>query len=261
MALLVAACSTAGGDTTTTVSGVEPSSTTTTSAPSTTTTESATTTTVDECSERDGVLRNSRGFVCPPYLTPLEARPSFGRPRVEQHLPGVYRTRLATPAFSFRRAERFESFGEGPAYLQLDEKGNWFDEQTNSGGVLAFPSSDTFPRFTDMKPVNRDDGFVWLVDLTVREDVVGGHPATISTFTVVCRDPADAVNSDLCLFGELAPALDWGQADGQRTALVVIEHSSGPLTVIAETYNADAFDAYWTETVRPILDSIEFLDQ
>ncbi|MDX1748588.1 MAG: hypothetical protein R3324_21865, partial [Halobacteriales archaeon] len=258
--VLLAACSTAGEDTTTTAPLAEPSTTSTTTTAQSTTTEPTTTPTEEECVERDGVLRTRRGFVCPPHLKLLEAVPGFGLASVEHHLPGEYRTRLATPAFSFRRTDRFESFGEGPAYLQLDEKGNWFDVSTDSGGILAFPSSETFPRFTDMQPVNRTEGFDWFVDLTVQEQMIGGHPATISTFTVVCRDPTGVVDSAVCLFGELAPALDWGQVDGQRTAVVVIENRSGPLTILAETHNADDFDTYWAEVAQPILDSIEFLD-
>ena len=258
LVFLLAACSTAGGDTTTIAPLAEPSTTSTRAAPTTTTTEPTTTTTTtqDECvdPDGDGVLRHGRGFVCPPYLRTLA-----GGDQTDIHLPGEYRTRLFQPAVAFTRTGRFTSSGENSDEVVFDtfvKLGEIPDLQ-----VFSIADHETAARIPTLQPWNHPQGWEWVTDLSVIDIEVGGFPATLTQFTANCPEPNDPdTELPLCLFEEPV-SVGWSRRvfDGQWTAVVVVELPSGPFTIIA--YEVYGKTDYWTTTVEPLLDSIEFIDQ
>ena len=132
LVLVLAACSTAGGDTTTTDPLAEPSTTSTTAAPTATTTEPTTTTTQDECvdPDGDGVLRNRRGFVCPPHLVGWDGTQFNPNPPI--HLPGSYETRTFAVPFSFVAPVSLPSNGDSNSLVQ-------FFQGPNDDTVSSYP--------------------------------------------------------------------------------------------------------------------------
>jgi hypothetical protein len=250
LVLLLAACSTAGGDTTTTTAPLTEPSTTTT-APATTTTTERTTTTVEECTERNGVLRNRRGFVCPPWLIPLDFV-GIGTGQTAIHLPGTYDTRQFIPRFRFTREEQFTTVGERTQSVAFDYPPNMAMEAFGGEGALELA------RLPELQPVGRPDDWIWVEELETGEIEVGGSPAMVTSFTANCLDET-SVNPDACLFD--IPALGngiWTQLHGQRTAVIVVD-TPDPMTIVVEADDR-SFDTYWAEVAQPILDSIEFLD-
>jgi hypothetical protein len=252
--LIVAACTGAAEDTTTTAPLAEPSTTATTAPSTTTTTDvTTTTTTVDECTERDGVLRNSRGFVCPPHLRAYELVPGSTDTPTGIHLPGTYTLRQFTPAISFTRDERFTSPGENSVYVE-------YDIVSDQSHMVSYTAHQAFARFPDQQPSNHDSDWVWKNDLEVVETTVGGFPTTITTFSADCLSSALGPGNDgSCLF--TIEDEDWLVFDGQRSGVIVVDLPDGAFTILVESRTASQFDRYWAETVQPFLDSIEFLDQ
>ena len=218
--------------------------TTSVTQPSTTTTQPTTTTTDEGCVERDGLRKNPRGFICPPRLW-AEGFPEFGDPT---HLPGRYETRFFEPALSFQRAERFISLGENPGEAVALDGGTFTPWTYAIGSDLV----------DDVRSV--DLGAVELISdvLQSEVDILGGPAVQIDfvvaqdceTFTGECRIPT---------FDDLHITIEsW--TEGDRVRLLILDRPER--TVAFEiTAEAEEFDTYWTEVARPILDSIEFLDQ
>ena len=253
LALVLAACPAASEDTTTTTPPVQPSTTSTT-APSTTTTEPATTTTEEECVDRDGdgLLRTRRGFVCPPYLRPYELTDTgFIENIADIHLPGTYTLRLFRPAVSFTRTERSRSYGENPELVE-------YDSPRDGRHIISGAAHESLATFPDAQPWSHPDHY-WKTDVVFTDATVGGYPATITRFTADCPDPYGRDNTPICVFDLEGLPLGWVQVDGQGTAVVVVDLPDGVFTIVVES--PTGLDDYWTETVEPFLDSIEFIDQ
>jgi hypothetical protein len=242
LVLLLAACSTAGGDPTTTAPLAEPSTTTTT-APTTTTTTEPTTTTVEECTERDGLVRNSRGFICPPWLW-AEGFPEFGDPT---HLLGEYETRFFDPALSFAREERFLSLGENPGSSVA------LDGATFTPWVYAIATD----RLDEVRSVNYAE-LEWIADLRTTEIEAYGAPATQIDFQIAEECESFTGECRIPVFDDLHISIEsW--TSGDRVRLLLVDRSNGPIG-FEITASDGEFDTYWTEVAQPILDSIEFLD-
>jgi hypothetical protein len=248
LVLLLAACSTAGGDTTTTAPLAEPSTTTTT-APATTATQATPTTSEEECVERDGVLRDGRGFICPPFLT--------AGPEGHFYLPGEYETRLFQPRLRFSRTDRFESDGENAERAGLDNPPPIDGIPPITSRIDAY-TGDTALAVADLpdnSPSNRPDDWEWTADARTSGMQIGGVTAHLTTFTAVCLDEPEFTDP-ICSF--LMPGPDpWSHVHGAVISIVEID-TAEHLTIIVEA--GRDFDTYWTETAQPILDSIEFLD-
>jgi hypothetical protein len=247
--LVLAACSTAGGDTTTTALPAEPSTTTTTT-PSTTITEPTTTTTVEECTERDGVLRTRRGFVCPPTLGQFVSVEN-----TDFHLPGVYETRAFDPRLRFTRTTRFTSIGEHAEHLVLD--------LSDDGGIYVMSGSfgDGIASLPERIPNLAPEDWNWVggpVSTTISIDEV---PATRTDFTARCDFPQTQDRG--CVFLDddvsLAGLPPWGHGHGDKITYIRVHHPRQEFTIVVET-GPEAVNTYWTEVAQPILDSIEFLD-
>ena len=259
--LLLAACTGTAEETTATTAPLAEPPTTTTRAPSTTTTEPTTTTTGEECVDRDGVRRTSRGFVCPPHLIGLMERGGSGRPDRRQransliagatHLPGTYATRQFENPMRVTRVEPFQSDGESPAVLTFD-----FPSGKEMVG-FAGEAATQMAALPDATPDNRPEGFEWKADVSSQALTVDGRPGIVTEYRVECLVDDNAH----CNF-QIDGLQRWSQIHGSRVAVVVVEMSDDEmLTVVVMTEDAASFDTYWTEVAQPILDSIEFLDQ
>jgi hypothetical protein len=257
LVLSLAACSSAGGEPTTTAPLTEPS-TTSVRAPSTTTTTEPTTTANDECADGDGdgVLRNRRGFVCPPHLRTLEFI-RLNAPAIGIYLPGTYETRLFSLPLRFTRDEQFTSLGENAQSVSFE-----YPSGNSRPGMDAWTgdAARQFGNLSDMRPVNRPDDWVWTEDIETGQVQVDGYPAAVTVFTANCLDETKTVQVDVCFLnipalGDVAINL----THGERTAMIVLD-SPEPVTF---TVSSDArhFDTYWNDVALPILDSIEFLDR
>ena len=247
LVLVLAACSTAGEDTTTTTAPLaEPLTTTTTAATATTTTEGTTTTTVEECVERDGALRNRRGFICPPHLAP------FGE--TVGYLPGHYETQILRPSLGFSLPGRMRSPGEARSVLPF------CDADTNCIPAVMFWTGDNARTFQSLDYPDA----VFVSNLTTTETRLGGIPATRLDFEVE-RDPCpDEFTAGAPCFVIRVPEpppgnAQWAFQPGGRFVLIHVSEIDPPLTVFIEASTV-TFDTYWTEVAQPILDSIEFLD-
>ena len=251
LVVLLAACSTAGHDTTTTPPHVEPSTTSTTLSILTTTAAESTTTKAEECVERDGVLRTSRGFVCPPYLAAVGTDGG-------SYLPGDYETRLFSPRLRFTRADRFETVGENAQQVGLDNPPaiDGIPPITRRIDAFAGDAAVAVADLPNLQPGNRPDDWDWTTDVRTSEVLIGGIAAHLTTFTAVCiHEPGFA--DPVCHLEMPAPG-PWTHNHRAGIAIVVVE-TPEPLTILAEA--GRDFDTYWTEVAQPILDSIEFLDQ
>jgi hypothetical protein len=256
LVLILAACSTAGGDTTTTTAPPAEPSTTATTAQTTTSTTEATTTTEEECVERDGVLRNERGFVCPPVILALKMEPGRG-PEPTMHLAGTYETRQFTPRLRFTRTDPFVTIGESTNWLVFDTDHN----NSMYLGAHSGPLGSQLAELPNLTPITRSDDWQWAVGVETTQDEIAGYPATFTTFTANCFDETKPeANQDDCSFTipALAGGPYWGQRHGDAITVVTLD-TTEPITIIAST-DQRTFDTYWTEVAQPILDSIEFID-
>ena len=255
LGLILAACSPAGGDTTTTASLPAPSTTSSTTARSTTTTTEPATTTIDECVDRDGdgVLRTARGFVCPPTMAVFGAEVIQDVSVAQQYQPGTYVTRHLTPRLSFTRSGRFRSTGEDPGRtVAMDSQPAGSDRPERIRFVEAFTG--------DLATGLRDhpwETVAWAADLQKGETELAGRRATWIEFTVDGEGCSGLAPVCLAESGD-GPLWSWNIP--QRVRLVFIEVHEHLVTVNVQAH-PDVFSTYWTETARPILDSIEFLDQ
>jgi hypothetical protein len=267
LVVLLAACTTAAGNTTTTAPLVEPSTTSTTE--STTTTESPTTTT-NECVDRngDGLLRTRKGFVCPDQFVSLDYRAGS----YSLYLPGTYRTAQFVPPLTVTRDERFGSEGESPFVLSLDASephpeqmsAQYLVPQTFSArATIAFggKTAETIARLHELRAVDEIEGQEWATNLTTTQTELGGMSAVRVDFDVQCIDPnVEEDEVPFCSLQFTVPGLDgWREVHGRHTTVIATEVNSHPFAVLVTAFQAN-FDTYWTETVAPLLDSIEFLD-
>ncbi len=234
--LIAASCSTPGE------SGQAPTSPSTTqpagpagSEPVTTATSTPTTSADPECTEREGVLYNTRGFVCPPHMKP-------GRffSDVIGYLPGTYSTQLFEPGFTFTQEVTFQSGGENIELVAIEE--------TNTRALYAFapdPAGEllVFPF----------DSLPWVQDLEASAVEYWGASGTQIDFTV---DDCPAVG---CLINISSFVEAYGWIDGARVRLLIIDVAGGPIGLEIAT-DASRFDQYWSEVAEPILASIEFTD-
>jgi hypothetical protein len=248
--LLLAACTGAAEDTTTTAPLTEPSTTSTTT-PTTSTTTEATTTTMEECTEREGVLRTRRGFVCPPTLG--EFIFSDGP---DLYLPGVYQTRAFHPALRFARTTTFTTFGEHAEHLVFD--------LSDHGAVssMSGPFGDGMASLPEQSPTNAPEGWSWVTDSTSTAIEIDDVPATRTDFTADCDFPRpQEFRGCEFLHDEIStPGLPvWHHLHNDRVTYIRVHHSIQEFTIIVEANQGHA-DTYWTEVAQPILDSIEFLD-
>jgi hypothetical protein len=242
LVLLLAACTAVAEDTTTTAPLAEPSTTTSTTALTTTTT-----TTDEECSERDGVLRTSRGFVCPPSM--VDRGVGIGGDESQIHLGGSYETRLFLPRFSFTQPAMFRSRGESVMALDLDFTCP-IEDCTRK--ITAF-SHDVAEEIIGEDPAQR---LSFASDLRRTLTRIGGVPADRLDFSLSATD-CDELRACALLLPSLADE-PVGLGRDTRNVLFVIETPT--LMVILVEARTVLFDAYWTEVAEPILDSIEFLD-
>lgn len=263
--LVLAACTGMAEDTTTTPPPAR--SSTTTAAPSTTTTTEPKTpiANVEDCVDRDGdgVLRSRRGFVCPPTMGNLRLTEDgviYNRPG-DRYLAGTYATVRFRPAFAFSRTEPFSSGGERSQIVELDATAIRRFFQAAAGrvqSVLAFggPIATDIADMTKHMPINWEEGSAWATDVVVTSTSLDGLPTEMTTFVAKCPDdPGGVSRCDIPI-----PGLDWWWfRDGERVTMVTTEIDDTPFLVLAAT-EQETFDTYWTNTVQPILDSIEFLE-
>jgi hypothetical protein len=260
--LLIAACTGAAEEPTTSAPLAEPSATTTSTQPPTTTT-SAPTTATDECVDRDGdgVLRNQRGFVCPPHLTTYISQASGTMQMADIHLPGTYTLRTFAPKVRFTRTERFTTWGENGDWVGFDLDVPPHPADIPDQQVFSVADHEAAARIPDLVPWNHPDGWQWVTDLTSTETEIGGHPATVTRFLASC--PEESVPDQTwprCSFDEQGAFgwFGWRVFDEQWTAVVTVDLPSGPFTIIA--YDTLGERGYWADVVQPILDTIEFLE-
>jgi hypothetical protein len=251
LVLLLAACSTASGNTTTTTAPLAEPSTTSTTPSSTTTEEPTTTTTVEECVERDAVLRNPRGFVCPPHLRTIELTGGGNAsPETSIHLPGTYTTRLFDPGFTFTNTNQFASAGELPTTAQLDTCDGY-----NCPPLLIAWSGTAARWFRDL-PL---EDLEFVTNLDRSETQVGGYPAEVADFQGRDCEVESATPCYVLTIPEAPGAAQWAYPPDGRFVIISVDTPAG-LVVFDVEVQASNFDTYWTEVAQPILDSIEFLD-
>ena len=250
LVLLLAACTSVAGNTTTTAPVAEPSTTTT--VPSTTTTGPTSATTEEGCVERvgDGVLRNRRGFVCPPHLVGWDGTQFNPNPPI--HLPGSYETRAFAVPLSFVAPVPLPSNGDSNSLVQIFQGPN--DDTASS-----------YPPRSSMR-VWTDDAAAWIAtipesawdwgeatDVTLTEVTVGGLEGARHDFTCHRPEGTDCVAGDLT-------GIPIGYRHGQHVTIIDVATPAGQ--AVFEVFADPArFDEFWTEVAGPILDSIEFLDQ
>ncbi len=249
VALVLAGCSTAGGDTTTTllVSGPTTASTT---LPSTTTTLPTTSTTDEECAERDGLLRNTRGFICPPTMSTFDLADLPAR-----HLPGVYATRQFRPGFTFETAAALSTRGESARVVE-------FDHHTPRPGAIPTEgfriyASETATRLIP-RVYERNAEDPRTEEITVDPIEMWGHAAERLDFTLGPECPSGSG----CNLGVTGwPTVNhfvWNT--DHRIRFVIVDVPGGPVGIEVFALRSD-FDGYWADVVQPIVDSIEFLDR
>ncbi len=232
--LVVASCSKPGesGEVPTSPSTTQPASPAE-SEPGTTATSTPTTSAEPECTEREGVLYNTRGFVCPPHMKPGR----FFSDAIG-YLPGTYTTHLFEPGFSFTQEAAFQSGGENLGLVAIEETSNralYAFAPDPAGELLAFPF----------------DSLPWVQDLVVSPVEYWGASGTQIDFTV---NDCPAVG---CLINISSFVEAYGWVDGARVRLLIIDVAGGPIGLEIAT-DASRFDQYWSEVAEPILTSIEF---
>jgi len=195
----------------------------------------------------DGAPTTRRGFVCPPEMATAVGWPNATAMAI--HLPGEYRTRVFEPSLEFVRTDQFHSVGE------------FYDVVDLGDGVLVFG-----PRIgeqvvlpPELRPSGKSDDWEWVADPTRFQIDVGGYPATGISFTAHCYAPDDPPGS--CDFVVEGLFVDrWSVVDGTRLALVAVPVDAGSVVIQVVGSRSTNFDAFWSETVQPILDSIRFID-
>ena len=240
--VVISACSAPTESADTTVA----TSSTTTITETTTTTEATTTSTEPECVERDGVLYDSRGFVCPPRMG--LAQDQF-QPLALFHKPGTYTTRVFEPVFSFTRDEVFQSFGENAFLISLDEKPTCAaDECFQVVNVLS-------PGFVGQLETALTGDIDWVHDLISSPAEYRGYSGTQIDFTVGACSEEGGLPCSIPIEG----LSFWGYRENSHNRLLIVEVPGGPIGFDIGAYQS-RFDQYWTEVVEPILASIEFTD-
>ncbi len=238
--VVMSACSPPAGSAETTTSTVSAS---TTSTSPTTTTLAVTTSTEPECVELEGVLRDSRGFVCPPNLTQGQSDAD-----TVGYLPGTYKTRIFEPAFTHTRQTNFQAGGENSLLVNLDYRPNCQNEEcTRSVFALS-------PDFASQLRVYQFQDLDWVQDLTTTEVELWGYSGTQIDFTVdICPSEGNGC------FVVIERVDRWHYLDGSNNRLLFVDVPGGPVGFQISAHHP-RFDLYWSEVAEPILASIEFND-
>jgi hypothetical protein len=239
--LVLAACS----------APAESAETTTTTTPAATTSNESTTSTVGttttttgpECVERDGVLFDSRGFVCPPRLVTSQYPQGHSQSVVHGYRPGTYVTTVFGPGFSFTRDVGFKSTGESMTVVNFDEHPTC-DTNECAREVVALSPQTTESLLSNLDSVD------WIVDVVSSPVQFWGTAGTQVDFTV-----GDCpLNCILSLEGFQDA---WGFREGHAVTVLSIDVAGGPLGILIAA-DQSRFDQYWTDVAEPILASIEF---
>ena len=242
---LISACSAPAESAQTTTTAIVPAAVATTEA-TTMTTLAPTTTTGSECVERDGVLYDSRGFVCPPRMSLDQDQL---RPLALFHRPGTYTTRVFEPTISFTRDAVFHSFGENPFLVSLDAR------PTCDAAECFKVVNVLSPGFVGQLEEALNDDLDWIHDLTSSPVEYLGYAGIQIDFRVdTCSEEGDLPCSI-----PIEGLSFWGYPEFTANRLLMIEVPGGPVGFDIGAHQS-RFDQYWTEVAEPILQSIEFSD-
>jgi hypothetical protein len=196
--------------------------------------------------ESDGVLYDSRGFVCPPSMPFAQVELL---PPTWFHRPGTYTMRVFEPGFSFTRDAVFQSYGENALLVSLDER------PTCSAAECFQTVSVLSAGFvSQLEPVLTGDT-EWVLDLTITPIEFKGLSATQIDFTVETCDSAGGLPCSVPIQG----LSSWVYLEETQNRLMIIDVPGGPVGYDIGAHPS-SFDQYWTEVAEPILASIEFAD-
>jgi len=242
---VISACS-APAESIETTSTTTVAAATTTEATTTTTTLATTTNTGSECIERDGVLYDSRGFVCPPRMSLDQDQL---RPLALFHRPGTYTTRVFEPAISFTRDAVFHSYGENAFLVSLDA-------QPTCDAAECFKVVNVLsPGFVGQLEKALNNDLDWIQDLTSSPVEYLGYAAIQIDFKVADCSEEGGLPCSIPIEG----LSFWGYPEFTANRLLMVKVPGGPVGFDIGAHQS-RFDQYWTEVAEPILQSIEFSD-